>query len=155
MVHSLRTQEEFTHIHALWKKIAKLEFALREMITSETLFEVTLSAPDERWDEYKKTFVDAYKSALDESQHLLAEQMIFIPGTIADVALNIVHELQAEHLHYIAWVWIHQPKAAEGYAVHRQNIWNAFTEKSKILEELIRTYIQSEARIGIPTRYTI
>jgi hypothetical protein len=153
LVHSLRTKEEFAHLAALWKDISKLGFALREMISALVLFEVTQATP-EKWDEYKASFVNPYKSALEESQRFLAEHMIFIPATIAEVALDIVHGLQAEQLHYIAEVWISQPEAAQNHSIHRLDVWKEFTEKSTTLEYLIRTYIQSQDRLEVPTRYT-
>jgi hypothetical protein len=89
LIHNLRTKEEFTHIGALWKSIANLGFALHALLSAEILFQ---AGETEKWNEYKVEFVDTYKTALNGSQRLLTEEMIFIPAAIAEVAQDIVLE---------------------------------------------------------------
>jgi hypothetical protein len=145
LVHNLRTKEEFTHLAALWKSFANLGFALHALLSAEILFNV---GETEKWDAYKVEFVDSYKTALDSSQHLLAEEMIFIPAAIADVAEEIVQELQSEHLHYIVGTWIAEPRAEDAYIAHKRRLMIAFAEKNDSLERLIRAHILGESRLG-------
>ena len=142
LVHSLRTREEFTHIAALWKSFANLDFALHAMLSAEILFNV---GEAEKWDSYKVEFVDNYKKVLSSTQQLLAEEMIFIPVTIAGLAEDIVQGLQSEHLPYAVGSWINYPDLEPKYRGLKSKVMNDFAEKHVKLEGLIRAHIRGEA----------
>ncbi len=141
LVHNLRTKEEFTHIAALWKSFAGLDAALHAMLSAEILFDV---GETEKWNSYKVEFVDNYKKALSNTQQILAEEMIFIPVTIAALAEDIVQGLQSEHLHYTVGSWIDHPHLEPKYMALKSTVMNDFAEKHVKLEGLIRAHIRGE-----------
>jgi hypothetical protein len=144
-LHKLRTQAEFDKLQELWKTIAALRDAFRGLPRGLVRWTAESSASElnERNRAASLDFIKCFR----EAQHLLNEQMLSIPKTIADATENLLGTVTMET--YIAAMVCPNPDVLERderkQVFERRNAaLNELDGEMTALEVIMRDYIQGK-----------
>lgn len=133
LVHKLRTQEEFSRLAGLWKRVANLQMHFEAIAGMGPTLKPADKDARERFDlENRKK----YQAALADAQVYLQEEMLFIPQQIAEVAQKAIADAAREEFTYVAF-----GAQAVQYMEARTRFFSEFNEATDRLEGLMREHI--------------
>jgi hypothetical protein len=153
LVHKLRTQEEFTRLSGLWIQIVNLRNQYAGL-AAQSGFRLGFADREvqKQVDAENRQQFDKY---VNEAQRFLAEQGLFIPKPICDIAQNAINAALIEQANFASF----SPYVGENtiptsgqdrkvfsdivleYHKAKANSFKEFTEAVKKLEELMRKHI--------------
>jgi hypothetical protein len=100
LVHKLRTQEEFTRLAGLWKRIANV----RNYYGSIAQVGLRLTSPDkEKQKHYDAQVRNQFETSLNDAQMFLSEEMLFIPKHISDIAEKALRTAVEERFNFASF----------------------------------------------------
>lgn len=153
LIHKLRTQEEFTRLSGLWIQIVNLRNQYAGLL-AQSGFRLGFADPEvqKRVDVENRQQFNKY---VNESQRFLAEQGLFIPKPICDIAQTAINAALIEQANFASF----SPYLGENtvptsghdrkvfsdivleYHKAKANSFKEFTEAVEKLEELMRKHI--------------
>jgi hypothetical protein len=159
LVNRLRTQEEFTRLAGLWKRIANIRNYYG------TLAQMGLKLTPEDEEERKRYDAQVrhqFETWLNDGQMFLSEEMLFIPKHISDVAEKALRAAVEERFSYAAFGrYLDAPLIPGGtdavFSVRKQyydaigDSFKRFSELTVELERLMREHLAgSGMQLNIP-----
>jgi hypothetical protein len=156
LVHKLRTQEEFTRLAELWKRIADL----RNTFVAIEIRGIALSYGDaQQRQQYEERAREQFDLNVNEATKYLAQEALFIPKHIcgiAESAINAAVQEQLNHANFAPFLLQNtvpssnpilgddEVKIHERYFRTRTETFKKFKELTERLEELMRAHIAGQ-----------
>jgi hypothetical protein len=139
-IHQLRTDEEFSRLGQLWKRMAVLQDGFK-LATGLGLKIVPSDA--EEYKKYQNQVRSEYEKSLFEARSFYLEEKLFIPDAIAQLAEVVLSYPVKEKNTHDLWANDREPTVRMMYTQGLASLHSGFAQGMDDLEKLMREHIQS------------
>jgi hypothetical protein len=140
-IHELRTNEEFSRLGQLWKRMAILQDAFK--LATGLGMKIVPSDPEE-YKKYQNQIRADYEKSLLDARSFFLEEKLFIPETIANCAESTLSYPIKEKNYYDLWANHYESTTRQLYTDSLESIHSGFAQGMVDLEKLMRDYIQGK-----------
>jgi hypothetical protein len=140
-IHRLRTDEEFSRLAQLWKKMAILQNAFQG---AAGLGFMLVPADPVAAKEYREVLRKEYEEALWAARNFFSEERLFIPRSIADCAEATLRYSINEKNFYDIFSKHHETEVRRQYTDHLPEFMDNFNNGIGTLESMMREHIEGK-----------
>ena len=140
-IHELRTNEEFSRLGQLWKRMAISQDAFK--LATGLGLKIVPSDP-EGYKKYQSQSRSDYEKSLFEARSFYLEEKLFIPEAIAKLAEVVLSYPVKEKNTHDLWANDREPSIRMMYAQPLESLHAGFAQGMVDLEKLMRDYIQGK-----------
>lgn len=140
-IHKLRTDEEFSRLAQLWKKMAILQDAFRG---AAGLSLMLIPADPTAAKEYKSNLRKDYEEALWAARNFFIEERLFIPKQIAGSTESTLKHAINEKNFFDVFSKHHEETVRQQYTDNLPSFAKAFDDGMNQLESLMREHIEGK-----------